>query len=304
MSNSKNITYPTNNDGTKNDKYIDLLDEDKPIAGQAFCCISFISPEQIIKQKEMFYMDEFVKDWDISKSFEKFNQFLNFISYKYSLSFEDLTQDMSSFITTEGAEMRKNNLLDNYKNFLDKNETKLENAFNSLNHFKTSVRGIKMRGCFPSQPEAEARAKMLREADPNHDVYVGPVGMWMPFHPEAYKTGRVEYLETELNQLMHEKTNNEARAKEDFDNRIKEARTKAMEDNKTKALESGNKLTQVLNTDGNLVNIRNINLNDCDNDGDDDEEKARSEPLVNIQTKLFSDDNIPTSIFNINNKEE
>jgi len=299
MSNSKNITYPTNNDGSKNDKYIDLLDEDKPIAGQAFCCISFISPEQIIKQKEMFYMDEFIKDWDLSKSFEKFNQFLNFISYKYSLSFEDLTQDMNSFIATEKDEMRKTNLLDDYKNFLDKNETNLENSFNALNHFKTSVRGIKIRGGFPSQPEAETRAKMLRESDPNHDVYVGPVGMWMPFHPEAYKTGRVEYLETELNQLMHEKTNNEARAKEDFDNRVKEARVKAMEDNKTKALASGNKLTQVLNTDGNLVNIRNINLDD-----DSDEEKNSPEPLVNIQKELFSDDNIPTSIFNINSKEE
>jgi hypothetical protein len=299
MSNSKNITYPTNNDGSKNDKYIDLLDEDKPIAGQAFCCISFISPEQIIKQKEMFYMDEFIKDWDLSKSFEKFNHFLNFISYKYSLSFEDLTQDMNSFITTEKDEMRKTNLLDDYKNFLDKNETNLENSFNALNHFKTSVRGIKIRGGFPSQPEAETRAKMLRESDPNHDVYVGPVGMWMPFHPEAYKTGRVEYLETELNQLMHEKTNNEARAKEDFDNRVKEARVKAMEDNKTKALASGNKLTQVLNTDGNLVNIRNINLDD-----DSDEEKNSPEPLVNIQKELFSDDNIPTSIFNINSKEE
>ena len=299
MSNSKNITYPTNNDGSKNDKYIDLLDEDKPIAGQAFCCISFISPEQIIKQKEMFYIDEFIKDWDLSKSFEKFNQFLNFISYKYTLSFEDLTQDMNLFITTEKDELSKTNLLDDYKNFLDKNETKLENSFNALNHFKTSVRGIKIRGGFPSQPEAESRAKMLRESDPNHDVYVGPVGMWMPFHPEAYKTGRVEYLETELNQLMHEKTNNEAHAKADFDNRIKEARVKAMEDNKTKALKSGNKLTQVLNDDGKLVNIRNINLDD-----DSDEEKNSPEPLVNIQKELFSDDNIPTSIFNLNTKEE
>ena len=37
--------------------------------------------------------------------------------------------------------------------------------------------------------------------DPNHDVYVGPVGVWMPFHPEAYMTGRVEHLEKELNEL-------------------------------------------------------------------------------------------------------
>ncbi len=36
------------------------------------------------------------------------------------------------------------------------------------------------------------RCKLLREVDPNHNVYVGPVGMWMPWEPEAYKTGRVE----------------------------------------------------------------------------------------------------------------
>ena len=27
----------------------------------------------------------------------------------------------------------------------------------------------------------------------------------MPFHPEAYKTGKVEYLEKELNDLMNDK---------------------------------------------------------------------------------------------------
>ena len=51
---------------------------------------------------------------------------------------------------------------------------------------------------------------MLREIDPNHDIMVGPVGMWMPWDPEAYKTGRVEYMEEELNQLMSEKNKNEA----------------------------------------------------------------------------------------------
>ena len=53
------------------------------------------------------------------------------------------------------------------------------------------------------------RARQLREIDPNFDVFVGPVGLWMPWEPEAYKTGRVEYLEQELNQLMHEKKNND-----------------------------------------------------------------------------------------------
>ena len=63
------------------------------------------------------------------------------------------------------------------------------------------------------------KCKALRSDDPNHDVYVGPVGMWMPFHPEAYKTGRVEYLEKELNELMAQKKKNDETSKEQFKNR-------------------------------------------------------------------------------------
>ena len=33
--------------GKKNKKYVDLLEEDKPIAGQKFVCVSFVSPEKI-----------------------------------------------------------------------------------------------------------------------------------------------------------------------------------------------------------------------------------------------------------------
>ena len=44
-----------NNDGTKNPKYIDLLDEDKKISGQSFVCLSFISPEKILKKKRIIF---------------------------------------------------------------------------------------------------------------------------------------------------------------------------------------------------------------------------------------------------------
>ena len=60
-----------------------LLDVDKPIAGQAFGCFSFISPGKILKQREMYYFEEFLKQWDMNKSMEKFHQFLNFVSFKY-----------------------------------------------------------------------------------------------------------------------------------------------------------------------------------------------------------------------------
>jgi len=266
-----------------------LLDEDRPLSGQKFCCVSFVSPENILKQREMYFMEEFLKSWDLSKSLEKFNQFLNFVSYKYSLNFTSLQEDLQSFVKEERDVLSKNSLNDDYKTFLDNNEERLEKEFNDVSNFQTSIRGLKVRGSFPTQQEAELRCKLLRELDPNHDVYVGPVGIWMPFHPEAYKTGRVEYMEDELNQLMHEKKKNEEKAKEEFDKRVKEAKQKAIEDNKKKALESGNKLTQTLNEDGNLVSVRDMNTQE--------ESLLQSDVVTSadIRRELFEGENIVTS---------
>ena len=40
--------------GENNPKYVDLCDEDQPIAGQKFACLSFVSPEKVLKQREQF----------------------------------------------------------------------------------------------------------------------------------------------------------------------------------------------------------------------------------------------------------
>lgn len=246
--------------GKPNPKYVDLLEEDKPISGQKFVCVSFISPEKILKQKEAFFFQEFLKRWDFNKSMEKFVQFLNFISFKYSLTFDDLTNDFNEFMGEERENLLKDNSFENdYKTFVDKCEEQLESDFNKKYEFQTCTRGLKIRGCYSSQEEAELRCKLLREVDPNHDILVGPVGVWMPWDPEAYKTGKVEYLEEELNQLMAEKNKNESFAKASFETRIKETKQKAMEDNAAKAEKSGNKLTQTIDKNGNLVGISNLN---------------------------------------------
>jgi len=275
-----------NDDGTENAKYIDLLDEDKAIAGQKFVCLSFISPEDILKQKEMYLFQNFIKNWDFSKSMEKFTQFLNFLSYKYSIDFEKVTKDFQEFTKDEKENLIQSSIEDDFKNFMDDNEERLEKEFDTEHKFQTSIRGIKVRGCFPTQQEAELRCKMLRQNDPNHDVYVGPVGIWVPFHPEAYKTGRVEYMEETLNELMSEKKKNEEKAKDEFDNRVKEAKVKAMEDNKKKAEETGAKLTQTINADGDLVSVANMNT----------QESAMGEnaTLDDVKKELFEGENIVT----------
>jgi rRNA maturation endonuclease Nob1 len=280
------VTLQKNENGTENPKYVDLLDEDKPIAGQKFACLSFISPEQILKQKEMYFFEHFLKKWDFSKSMEKFLQFLNFISFKYHVDFEKLTNDFKEFSKDEKDNLVATTLEDEYKNFLDENEEDLQKKFDEQFKFQTSIRGIKVRGVFPSQQEAELRCKMLRQADPNHDVYVGPVGMWVPFHPEAYKTGRVEYMEETLNELMSEKKKNEEKAKDEFDKRVKEAKEKAIEENKKKAEESGNKLTQTITKEGELVSVANMNT----------QEGAMGEnaTLEDVRKELFEGENIVT----------
>ncbi len=238
-------------------KYVDLLEEDKPISGQKFVCVSFVSPENILKQKNMYYFEEFLKHYDLSKSVERFTQFMNFISYKYSIDFETIMSDFQEFLKSQKEELQEGKLEDDFKTFLDNNEDRLQDEFSKKHDFTTSVRGLKVRGCYSTQEEAELRCKMLREIDPNHNVYVGPVGLWMPWEPEAYKTGRVEYLEEQLNELMSEKNKNESRAKQAFEKRVLESRKKAIAENVKIARETGNKLTQNVDKDGNLVGVNN-----------------------------------------------
>lgn len=284
--NTLNNTFEkkTNIDGSLNPKYIDVLEEDKPIAGQKFSCISFISPEKIIKMRELFFFEQFLKQWELSKSLECYNHFLHFLAYKYSLVFDSIESDFKDFCKDEKDKLCSTTVEDDYKNYIDNNESDLEDKFGKLHTFQTSVRGVKVRGCYPTQEEAELRCKMLREIDPSHDVYVGPVGMWLPFHPEAYKTGRVEYLEEELNQLMHEKRNNESYAKTEFDKRVRDTKEKAMEDNKKKAMESGNVLTQTINEDGQLISVKDMNTTENKLD--------QNASLSDIRRELFEGDNI------------
>jgi hypothetical protein len=274
--------------GKPNPKYVDLLEEDKPIAGQKFVCVSFVSPDKILKQKEFFLFEQFLKKWDFSKSMEKFHQFLNFVSYKYKLVFDDITKDFQEFIKEEYDNLLQSSMEDDFKTFLDHNEEELENAFNLKHNFQTCTRGLKIRGVYPTMEEAELRCKMLRELDPNHDVFVGPVGLWMPWDPEAYKTGRVEYMEEELNQLMQEKTKNEDFAKSAFEQRVKETKKKAIEENIRKAESTGASLTQTIDEEGNLIGVNNMNTQ---------ETVLKEQDVISsadIRKELFEGDNIIT----------
>ena len=279
------MNEPKNNpDGTPNVKYVDLLSVDPPIAEQNYMCVSFVSPDKIIKQKNAFLFERFVKNFELDKSSKKFVQFLNFISYKYNLNFNKVMDDFNDFLKSEQPKLVETSIEDDYKNFLDANEKSLEQEFNQMVNFQTSTHGVKVRGVFPSQEEAGMRCKMLREIDPNHNIYVGPVGVWVPWEPEAYRTGKVDYMEDELNQLMHKKMENETEAKKHFDQRVLESKKQAIEDNIRKAKETGNKLTQNIDEQGNLVGVNNTI----------DASVGEGASSSDIRNELFDSDNIIT----------
>lgn len=249
------LTRKLDTNGKPNPKYVDLLDEDPIIAGQKFVCMSFATPEDIIKQKEMFLFDEFIKYWDFAKALDKFAQFLNFVSYKYNVDQSALSKDLEEFVKEEKQNLLISTIEDEYKTFLENNEDRLESEFMEAHEFMTSTRGLKIRGTFETQEEAELRCKFLREVDPNHNIFVGKVGVWMPWNPDAYKTGRVEYMEEELNELMSKKRQNDELTKLEFEKRVRDAKENAIKENIKKAKESGNALTQTIDKDGNLISV-------------------------------------------------
>ena len=44
-------------------KEVDFLDEDKPIRNQNYCLISFLSPEDVLLNKESYYFSRFIDNF-------------------------------------------------------------------------------------------------------------------------------------------------------------------------------------------------------------------------------------------------
>lgn len=258
MSHSKPITFERMKlpNGAPNPKYTDVLRVDPPIAGQKYGVFVLVSPDHIIKKKELFFFEEFVKRWGGLKNIEVFNSFVQFIAYKYNLQPKQLSDDYEAFLKEEREKLSQDLTVENdYKNFMDNYEPQLQAEFDKRHNFQTNVRGVKSGGNFPTLEEAQLRAKMLREYDDSFDYFVGEVGVMLPIDVEAYKTGNVEYMEEELNQLVHEKNKNSQMAKQAFEQRLLETKQKAIEENKANAAKTNSTVTQDIDEHGNLFGV-------------------------------------------------
>jgi Family of unknown function (DUF5832) len=196
---------------------VDFLEVDSEIPGQNYVCLSFISPEKVIQQKQTYLMTHFMK-W-IFSGVENSEDPVSKSGFEKKKILEEL-----------GSSISYQAISDMYEDFRLLNEEALSKKFAEENDFRTSVRGVKIRGVYNTVKEAKARSQVIRRRDPNFNVFVGQVGYWLPWDPECQNIEEVEYQEQHLNELM-KKYNENVRHRDELYEKQKQDRLEAIRKN-------------------------------------------------------------------------
>lgn len=216
----------------------DFLTEDQPIPGQKYVLLSFLSPEKVLAKKDLFFFEAFLRSFEFNfrvKSFEEFllttlrgvNDTLTTEADKAEaedmsgvaqiirnsrVRLDTLMDGLKTYMKDKQSELKATKLKEVYDDFITQNREKLEDDYYAKNDFRTTVRGLKVRGTYSSHEEAVARSKKLQRQDTLHNIFVGEVGKWLPWDPEPSQIKEQEYAEDQLNTLMKKyKENEEAR---------------------------------------------------------------------------------------------
>lgn len=225
----------------------DFLEEDPEIASQKYVLLSFISPENVLAQKDQFFFQNFVKDYEIQWKTKNLETFLAKQVASINRTFdekanaletagqtelaetvrgcrvkvEDIITGFAGYVKENTKEIKATKIQDDYSDFMFRMQEKLEDEFFKINEFRTTVRGLKVRGVYSSTTEAEMRAKKLQRSDPLHNIFIGEVGKWLPWDPSPNAIANQEYAEDQLNQLMKKyKENDEAKEKFYTENKL------------------------------------------------------------------------------------
>ena len=199
---------------TEPDMEEDYLDVDKPITGQNFYCVSFVSPDKILEQKDifMFYHYERAVNKKVSSMLSEGLTSLIEKSEDGNIDVADvITLKKSIEKTCSEYDLTLEQFKSKFEDFKFGNEEKIGEAFDKANNFRTSVRGVKVRGVYDTKREADVRAGVLQRQDPLFDVFVGQMGYWCPWDPNPQKIDDIEYMNNDLNKLVKEYKSNEAK---------------------------------------------------------------------------------------------
>lgn len=211
----------------------DFLKNDQNVPGQNYVCLSFISPEEVIANKQVFFVHTYMKN------------LLSRFQFSEEATLEELKyfkEEMSKFLTPDGAD-------DKFKDFVAIHQEDLEKQYYEQNDFQTTIRGVKVRGVYDTYREAQHRAEELRVNDRNFNVYIGQVGYWLPWDPNPLSIKDQEFQETELNTLVKKYNENLKMKDQHFQENIdyvREQASKAAE--KQKAEQESSSSLEVLSS--------------------------------------------------------
>ena len=211
-------------------KEVDYLEQDDPIRNQNFVCLSFISPEEVLKKKELFYFEKYLDEFS-----KKSSELLNTLKTLFPDKQEELRimSDNYDFI------FDNTRIHEHYRYFSQDNNDDLTKQFYEQNKFQTCIRGLKVRGVYDTIEEAKARSEKLRKLENNKfSIFVAQVGCWCPWSPNPEEIKDQEFAETELNTLMHKYQENLDNKAEFFKSRHEDMRLAIKEAENKKQLES------------------------------------------------------------------
>ena len=152
----------------------EYLDNDPPVLGQNYVCLSFVSPEKFIKQREMYCFHKYMVD-----KFRDYCQIIDLVAKKQlkiddvsSLTDEDVKDDINKKLVKELKQKARlefeysyDQFKSNYDDFMYRSGEKITNDFNTENEYRTSMRALKVRGVYETYKEAEVRARALQRRD-------------------------------------------------------------------------------------------------------------------------------------------
>jgi Family of unknown function (DUF5832) len=174
-------------------KEVDYLDEDKPLRGQNYVCLSFLSPEDTLASKEVYAFSRYLQTFS-----KNFSNMIDILKQRYPND-EDM---LNSLVENNAHIFNEATLQDDYRFFQRTHSADIDREFLEKNNFKTCVRGIKVRGTFETLREAQVRAEVLKRMGDKFDIFIGQVGCWCPWSPNPEDLAEQEYSETQLNTLM------------------------------------------------------------------------------------------------------
>ena len=235
----------------------DFLEVDNPINGQRYVLLSFVSPNKLLKRKDLFSFHKFLKQREVdqnspiptenteaetttaTENTETATATENTAATTTESTTTESTTENTATTTETTTETTTNlkpaihtltheQFIKEYNDFMYSHRDNVDSEFNELVDFQTSVRGLKVRGVYETYREAKIRAARLQKTDRSFHVFIGQVGYWLPWDPEPDNIEDQEYLNRELNNLIHEYKKNQEYKDEVFDKHVQDSKDTAI----------------------------------------------------------------------------